>query len=95
MKKETIKQVIREWQFSVPRDLLRRELSIPLDSGKISWEKGVQGSRGQVLGIDRAALLIWEVKPNPSFLGNIFVSLEPLNPGTLEPYFYSLESLNP
>ena len=28
-----------------------------------------------LLGIDRTALLIWEVKPKPSFLGNVFVAL--------------------
>jgi len=28
-----------------------------------------------LLGIERAALFTWEVKPNPSFLGNIFVNL--------------------
>lgn len=44
MKKETIKQVIREWQFSIPQDLLRRELSIPLNSGKIITLVGARRS---------------------------------------------------
>ena len=28
-----------------------------------------------LLGMDRAARLIWGVKPKPSFLGNVFVAL--------------------